>query len=106
MEAMTARQSWSDDKIDGLEIKVDAGFARVDEKFEQVDQRFERLEDKVDKGFESVNRRVDESFKELRNELNQRLGAVDARFHSFQRTMVVLHGGIIAGLIGVIATQL
>jgi tetrahydromethanopterin S-methyltransferase subunit G len=42
MEAM--RQSWSDDRLDHLNRRVEEGFAQVDQRFEQVDQRFDQLE--------------------------------------------------------------
>lgn len=48
METMTVRQSWSDDRIDGLECKVDEGFRHVDQRFEQVDKRLERLGDGIE----------------------------------------------------------
>jgi hypothetical protein len=44
MEMMTVRRGWSDDRIDGLELKVDEGFRHVDRQFEQVNERLGRLE--------------------------------------------------------------
>ncbi|HEX6781929.1 MAG TPA: hypothetical protein VF125_07855 [Solirubrobacterales bacterium] len=67
---MSPRERWTDERLDDLSVKVDAGFAdlkaemregfdRVDKRFEQVDKRFERVEDRLDKltdRFESLNR--------------------------------------------------
>jgi archaellum component FlaC len=54
METMTVRRGWSDDRIDGLEHKVDEGFRHVDMRFEQVDKQFAQ----VDKQFDQVNERL------------------------------------------------
>ncbi len=53
MEAM--RQSWSDDRLDHLNRRVDEGFEQVDKRFEQVDKRFEQ----VDKRFDRLEDRFD-----------------------------------------------
>jgi hypothetical protein len=82
MEAM--RQSWSDDRLDGLNEKVDLRFDRVER-----DQREFRLEMK--------EFRVE--MKELRVEMNE-------RFDSIQRTMLQIGGVVVAALLGIIATQL
>ena len=52
MEMMTVRRGWSDDRIDGLELKVDEGFRLVDKQFDQVNERLGRLE----VGMESLRR--------------------------------------------------
>lgn len=44
MEAMTERQNWSDDRIDGLERKVDDGFRHMEKQFDRIDKRFEGIE--------------------------------------------------------------
>jgi hypothetical protein len=79
MEAM--RQSWSDDRLDDLNRRVDDGFNRVDRQF-----------------------------AELRAEMNLRFDHSEARFDSLQQTMIKIGGGMIGTLIlafgGVIATQL
>jgi len=61
-----AREAWTDERLDDMSRRMDAGFARVDE--------------------------------ELR--------AVNARLDGLQRTMLQVGGGVIATLIGLIATQL
>ena len=97
METMTVRQSWSDDRIDGLERKVDEGFRHVDERFEQVDKRFEQ----VDKRFEQVDKRFDRvegELYDLRREMN-------ARFDSLQRSLLIFGGSMFAALLGAFATQ-
>lgn len=48
---MVPRESWTDERLDYFEKRVeerfdriDAEFARIDKRFEQVDRRFERIE--------------------------------------------------------------
>jgi tetrahydromethanopterin S-methyltransferase subunit G len=77
MAVMVPREKWTDERLDDLNKKVDVGFARVD-------KRFDRLESRMDHQF---------------SELNQ-------RFDRMQVALVVSAAGIIASLIGLVATQL
>jgi len=107
MEAM--RESWTDDRLDDLNGKVDAqrvemktefasvrgemraGFDKIDSRFERIDDRF----DKIDSRFE----RIDDCFDRTND-----------RFDALQRTLLQIAGGtiatLIAGFAGIIATQL
>jgi acyl carrier protein phosphodiesterase len=76
MEAM--RQSWSDDRLDHLNRRVDEGFALVDQRFDQVDQRFERLEDRFD--------HLDERFDRL--------------LHALMVAALSLIGSVIVAIVG------
>jgi biopolymer transport protein ExbB/TolQ len=91
METMTVRQGSSDDRIDGLERKVDEGFRHVDKRFEQVDKRFERLEDEL---------------KAQRRDFNMRFEAIDDRMHGFNRTLMTFCIAMLAAFIGLIGTML
>lgn len=64
------RVSWTDERLDDLSHRMDAGFNRVDA-----------------------------DLRELRGEMN-------SRFDALQRTLILAAGGMIAALIGLIATQL
>jgi hypothetical protein len=68
MEAM--RQSWSDDRLDDLQLEMRNGFARletqiqqgteqVETRIDQLDTRIERLETRVDAGFGRLDGRID-----------------------------------------------
>ena len=101
----TMRESWTDERLDDLNGKVDRGFEQVDKRFEQVGRCFER----VDKRFEHV----EEEFRAVRGEMKEGFDAVNGRIDSLQQTMV--HGvialciAILAGfaaITGLIATQL
>jgi division protein CdvB (Snf7/Vps24/ESCRT-III family) len=80
MEAM--RQTWTDERMDDLSRRMDAGFARND-----ADLR-------------SVNARIDARFEGM----DARLDAINARFDAMQRTTLQVGGGMIAALLGVMAT--
>jgi hypothetical protein len=51
---------------------------------------------------DDLSRRMDAGFARVDAELR----GIDARFDSLQRTMMQVGGGVIAALIGLIATQL
>jgi chromosome segregation ATPase len=82
MEAM--RQSWTDERLDDLNHRVDQRFDEVDKRFDKVDRRFDRMEGDI---------------REFRTEMNE-------RFDSLQRSMLQASVLLIVALLGVIATQL
>jgi predicted nuclease with TOPRIM domain len=104
MEAM--RESWTDDRLDELNGKVDAlriemrtefasvrgemkaGFDKIDERFERIDKRFER----IDERFEKAEIRSDERFEAMMD-----------RLYSMQRLMIQFCGAAMAALLGMIA---
>lgn len=82
--------------------RVDWTDDRLQERFDSIDRRFDR---------------VDRDSRDLRSEMNQRFNSVDhklaemnQRFEAMNRTLLQIGGGIIAtliaGIFGVIATQL
>ena len=80
--AVMAREAWTDERLDDLNEKVDRGFDRLDK-----------------------------DIRDLRAEMNMRFAAVDARFDSLQRTMIIGFASIVASTVAsvvgaVIATQL
>jgi uncharacterized coiled-coil DUF342 family protein len=119
MEAM--RESWTDDRMDDLNGKVDglrlemrtefkevrgemkeefaavrgemkAGFDRVDERFDKVDERFDRISERFD--------RTDERFAKGLERIEERL---DTRLIKIYQTMIWFCGIVLAALISVIA---
>jgi hypothetical protein len=93
--AVMARESWTDERLDDLNHRVDRGFDQVDRRFDSVDRRF----DSVDRRFEEVG----VEFRTMRSEMG-------AQFAAQQRMMIQLAGGMFAtmviGFLGVIATIL
>lgn len=67
-----------------------------------TDARLDDLSNRMDLGFE----RVDRDVRDLRAEMKEGFGRIDARFDSLQRTLFLAAAGVIASLIGLIATQL
>jgi hypothetical protein len=84
----TMRESWTDERMDDLSRRMDQGFDRVD-------ANTHHLRADMNRGFE----RVDEEMRGLRAEMNM-------RFDALQRTMILASAGVIASLVGLVATQL
>jgi hypothetical protein len=90
MAVMTAREVWTDERLDDLANRMDRGFDEVkgeirDVKGEVGDLRME--------------------MNGLRSEMNTRFDSMNQRFDSMQRTMIIgfvtMSASIIAALIGV-----
>lgn len=93
MEAM--RQSWSDDRLDHLNYRVEEGFRLGNEKSDRVEtsvsdrraemnHRFDRSDDHVD----LIDIRIRESFDRLED-----------RFDRLQQGIMVVGGGLVCSLI-------
>lgn len=70
---MTPRETWTDQRLDDLNKKVDKGFA-------DVDAHFHRFEKSVAEGFA----RVDADIRELRGDVKD----LNTRFDTMHQTMV------------------
>jgi hypothetical protein len=79
-----AREIWTDERLDDFRRDVDR-------RFDGVDRRFDKLEHRMDGGFARVD---------------GELLAIHQRIDALQRTLMQLGGGVLAALIGLIATQL
>jgi hypothetical protein len=111
MEAM--RESWTDDRLDYLNHRVDDGFTRLDERFglfeKQILERFDQAEAQTKERFDQAEERTKERF----DEVDRRLDLADSRFEQINERMLELHRLIIQGgiamfvaLVTVLATQL
>jgi DNA anti-recombination protein RmuC len=96
MEAM--RVNWTDDRLGERFDRIDERFDHVEERFDQVDQRFKQVDHRFD--------RVETDLRELRVDVKGGFDGVNARFEAMQRTLFLAAAGVIASLIGLIATQL
>jgi predicted nuclease with TOPRIM domain len=106
MEAM--RNSWTDDRLDHLNLRVDEGFERMGNEFTRIDKRFDEGIERMDAEFARVDRRFDEGFQRMNqefarvdkrlDELSVRMGnefaRVDKRFDKVEEAIVTLSGGI------------
>ncbi len=85
--ATVMRETWTDERLDDLNLKVDRGFELMERRFERVDDRFERVDERFD--------RVDDRFERVEERL-------DARFERLYRLIIQLGGGSLAALIGIL----
>jgi hypothetical protein len=86
MEAM--RESWTDDRLDDLNGKVDSLW----------------IETKTE--FAAVRGEMKDEFASVRAEIRERFEAMMDRLYSMQRLMIQFCGVAMAALIGLIATQI
>lgn len=93
------RESWTDDRLDRLNGKVDA--LRVEMRTE-----FKAIRGETREEFAAVRGEMRAGF----DKIDHRFEAVDCRFDALQRTLLQIAGGtigtLIAGFAGIIATQL
>jgi hypothetical protein len=82
---------WTDERMDDFRGEVNRRFDGVDRRFSDVDRRFDK---------------VDGEIRDLRSEMQAGFDDVNSRFVGLYRAQFVVGGGIIAALIGVIATQI
>lgn len=97
---MVPREELLEQRLDGLEKKVDDGFARADERFAQVEK-------KVDDGFKGIDerfRQVDKRFRQVDKKLDDGFEKVDKRFVSLERALMKAAVAVIVTLIGCCAT--
>jgi predicted RNase H-like nuclease (RuvC/YqgF family) len=107
MEAM--RQSWSDDRLDDLQLEMRNGFVRIEKqiqtgteqvekrieqvemRIEQVDRRIEQMDkriDQLDTRVERLETRVDLGFGRLDDRIDTGFGRLDGRIDSQTRAVV------------------
>jgi hypothetical protein len=67
--------------------------------------RMDWTDDRLQERFDSIDRRFDEVDKRF-DKVDHELGRINSRMDGLMRAMFLTGGGIIAALIGVIATQL
>jgi tetrahydromethanopterin S-methyltransferase subunit G len=94
------RESWTDERLDDLNAKVDVGFGRIDQRFDRLEGRsISRAE--FDRRFDEVDKRLDRA--------DERVEQIDSRLYSMSRTMVIaaitMSSSMIAGF-GVLAAVL
>jgi hypothetical protein len=68
-----------------------------------TEKRLDELSKRVDHGFERVDadiREVRSDIKAVRTEMKGGFEAVDAKFDSFHRTLILLLGGALSTLVG------
>jgi hypothetical protein len=81
------RSTWTDERLDDLNGKVDSGFDRVDRQFDRVDKRFEEVHGDI---------------KDLRSGMNARFAEMDGRFDALNLTLIRCGVGLSCSIIGLI----
>jgi predicted nuclease with TOPRIM domain len=85
------RESWTDERLDDLNDKVDRGFREVkveiaelrsetNARFDKVDARFVRVDERMDAGFDKVDERMDVRFEKV----DERFDKIDQRFDKIE----------------------
>lgn len=87
----TITESWTDERMDDLSRKVDQGFERSDAAIERCEASIRELRAEMHRGFERTDAAI---------------GELHLRFDAMQRTLFLSAMGVIASLIGLIATQI
>jgi hypothetical protein len=77
-----ARVSWTDERLDDLARRLDAGFTRVDQDIRSVSDRIDAVNARMDEGFQAMNSRLD----------------------AINRTMAQFGGGLSIGLLAMVVT--
>jgi len=95
--AVMARETWTDERLDDLNVRVENGFGEVKQEVRDL-----RAETKSE--LEAARAGTKGEFRELRAEMNSRFNGIDSRFDAMQRTLVIsfagLAGSIVASAIG------
>jgi chromosome segregation ATPase len=89
MEAM--RQSWTDDRLDSLNEKVERRFDEVDRRFDEVERRFDEVDRRIDE--------IREDFREARALIASTAEATQNRLETIQRSMIYLSVSLTAGML-------
>lgn len=82
------RATWTDERLDDLARRMDAGFARVDG------------------DIRDLRREVREQGAELRGEIQEQGAELRGEIAAMRTTLLRVGGGMMAGLVGVIAAVL
>lgn len=90
--------AWPDERVDGLEARMNAGFERVDGEIRELrtemNGRFSRVEDRFD--------RMDTRF----DQMNERFDHMHDRFDRMQGLMIRLLVTVAVGMLGIIGALL
>lgn len=96
MEAM--RASWTDDRMDDLNGKVDALHLEMRSEFKAVrgemKDEFAAVRAEMQDGFDKVDKRFDK--------VDRRFETIDGRLYAMQRLMIQFCGVALAALLGVL----
>lgn len=100
------RESWTDDRLDDLNTKVDCGFAETKDEFTMLradmKEEFTAVRAEIRADFE----RVDQRFERLEERLDDRFDGLHRLMIQFCGLMIAALLGLVVPLIGLVATKL
>jgi uncharacterized coiled-coil DUF342 family protein len=101
---LMARETWTDERLDDLNKKVDDGFARVGDDIRELRGELKtqgkELRAEIKAQGEELRGEIKSQGKELRGEMNELRREMNERFDSVNRTLVGAVAVIIAAIIG------
>jgi predicted nucleic acid-binding Zn-ribbon protein len=101
--APTPRESWSDQRLDELNKKVDGGFVGVEKRIDKLETKVDALGGRVGKletRFEALEGKVDEGFNRLDRDMRELRGEIK----NLPRGLFAAAVAIVVALIGCSAT--
>jgi len=98
------KKRWTGDRLEGLEKKVDDGFAHVDKQFEKVDQRFETVEGKIESSVKELRGEMNARFEKVESAVKALDSKFDTKFDGLNRTLLGAAVSVIVTLIVCCAT--
>jgi hypothetical protein len=93
------RGAWTDERLDDLSRRVDAGFERVDGEVRE-------LRREVHEGISGVRTELSSQVGGVRGEMGDLRGELSAQIEALRLTILRVGGGMMVGLVGVIAAIL
>jgi flagellar capping protein FliD len=99
MEAM--RQSWSDDRLDDLQLEMRNGFARIENQIQQGTEQVERRIEQMDKRIDQIDTKIERL--EARVEFG--FGRLDGRIDSQARASNYLAGLLSTLVVALLAAR-
>jgi len=87
------REAWTDDRLDDLVRHVDQGFEVVNHRFDRVEADLRELRVEMNTRLGSMDTRIDKRFEE-----------VDGRLDAMQRTMLTMMASMMVGFVAVLAS--
>lgn len=100
MEAM-ARELWTDERLDDLNVRVDRGFGAVDRRFEAVDRRF----DSVQREFVALRTEMRSEFAAVRDEMREIRSQITGMQRMMLQLFIPLTTTVALGFAGLILTR-
>ena len=98
--------TWTDEKIDALDKKIDEGFARIGTRMDVESVRSEERFKAIGERFVEVDRRFDK----MEGDMKEGFARMDAKFDALNRTIIQVGGGLIGtmflALLTVLVTRL